>query len=157
MISLNRIVVTTDLSPLSECAVAAACELAAKFDAELTILHVVVYPIAQFVEQCQVDYGINIADCERQMNEVALTALGHMPTAPITDATKVKRAIRMGFAVPEILSFVKTTNADLLVTGTHGRSGLAHVLMGSVADLLVRSSACPVLTVRDPEHKFVSL
>ena len=57
--------------------------------------------------------------------------------------------------MPEIILYAKAKDIDLIVMGTHGRTGLKHVLMGSVAESVVRKSPCPVLTIRDPEHEFV--
>ena len=58
--------------------------------------------------------------------------------------------------VEEIVDYAKEKNIDLIVMGTHGRGWLAHVLMGSVAEKVVRKAPCPVLTVRLAEHEFVS-
>ena len=55
----------------------------------------------------------------------------------------------------EIIRFAKDKDIDLIVMGTHGHTGLAHVLLGSVAEKVVRKAPCPVLTVRHPEHEFV--
>jgi nucleotide-binding universal stress UspA family protein len=54
-----------------------------------------------------------------------------------------------------IVDFAKEINVDLIVMGTHGRGAVAHLLMGSVAERVVRTAPCPVLTVRHPEHEFV--
>jgi nucleotide-binding universal stress UspA family protein len=54
-----------------------------------------------------------------------------------------------------IVTYADKSNIDLIVMGTHGRGGLAHLLMGSVAERVVRMAPCPVLTVRHPEHEFV--
>jgi nucleotide-binding universal stress UspA family protein len=54
-----------------------------------------------------------------------------------------------------ILSYARDVNADLIVMGTHGRTGVAHLFMGSVAEHVVRAAPCPVLTVRHPEREFV--
>jgi nucleotide-binding universal stress UspA family protein len=56
--------------------------------------------------------------------------------------------LREGTPVEEILNAARETSADLIVMGTHGRTGLPHVLLGSVAERVVRSAQCPVLTVR---------
>ncbi len=55
----------------------------------------------------------------------------------------------------EIIRYAREKNIDLLVLGTHGRGAIAHMLMGSVAEKIVRKAPCPVLTVRHPEHEFV--
>ena len=65
----------------------------------------------------------------------------HIPLARVRESADVFR--RMGAAV------------DVIVIGTHGRGGMAHLLMGSVAEIVVRMAPCPVLTVRHPEHEFV--
>jgi nucleotide-binding universal stress UspA family protein len=55
----------------------------------------------------------------------------------------------------EIVAYAKAQNIDLIVLGTHGRGPIAHMLMGSVAERVVRKAPCPVLTVRNPEHEFI--
>jgi nucleotide-binding universal stress UspA family protein len=55
----------------------------------------------------------------------------------------------------EIVTFAKTMAADLIVMGTHCRAGVSHLLMGSVAERVIRTAPCPVLTVRHPEREFV--
>jgi nucleotide-binding universal stress UspA family protein len=55
----------------------------------------------------------------------------------------------------EITRYAKQAEIDLIVMGTHGRDGLAHLLVGSVAERVVRTASCPVLTVKHPEHEFV--
>ena len=63
--------------------------------------------------------------------------------------------MREGAPFYEILEYAKEANIDLIVMGTHGHTGLAHVLLGSVTAKIVRQAPCPVLTVRHPEHEFV--
>jgi nucleotide-binding universal stress UspA family protein len=63
--------------------------------------------------------------------------------------------VREGTPFYEIIQFAKEKDIDLIVMGTHGHTGLVHVLMGSVTEKVVRKSPCPVLTVRHPEHEFV--
>ena len=55
-----------------------------------------------------------------------------------------------------IVAYAKTQAVDVIVIGTHGRSGLAHLFMGSVAERVVRFAPCPVLTVHHPEHEFIA-
>ena len=58
-------------------------------------------------------------------------------------------------AAEAIVEYAKEYNVDIIVMGTHGRGGFAHLLMGSVAERVVRTAPCPVLTVRHPEHEFI--
>jgi nucleotide-binding universal stress UspA family protein len=67
---------------------------------------------------------------------------------------KARSLLRVGAPFLEILNAAQSEGADLIVMATHGRSGLVHVLMGSVAERFVRKAGCPVLTVRHPDRKF---
>src|SRR5205807_7159695 len=66
----------------------------------------------------------------------------------------VEREIREGTPFAEIVRFAREGRFDLVVMGSHGHTGLAHVLLGSVVERVVRKAPCPVLTVRQPEHEF---
>jgi nucleotide-binding universal stress UspA family protein len=63
--------------------------------------------------------------------------------------------VREGPPVVEIVRYARDAEIGLIVIGTHGRGGLAHVFLGSVAENVVRKAPCPVLTVRHPQHEFV--
>jgi len=89
---------------------------------------------------------------EREANE----RLRQMLPACQPQATGASLVTRAGDPVREIVSYAAETNADLVVLGTHGRGPVAHMLMGSVAERVVRTAPCPVLTVRHPQHEFVS-
>jgi universal stress protein A len=67
---------------------------------------------------------------------------------------KARGLMRVGAPFLEIINAAQGEAADLIVMGTHGRTGLAHVLMGSVAERVVNKAPCPVLTVRHPDRKF---
>ena len=73
------------------------------------------------------------------------------------EAAEVEVATQHGIGVPfqEIVRQAEEHHADLIIMGTHGRTGLRHALLGSVAEKVVRKAPCPVLTVRHPEHEFV--
>jgi nucleotide-binding universal stress UspA family protein len=68
---------------------------------------------------------------------------------------KVQCLVREGTPFYEIITCAKELEVDLIILGTHGRGPFAHMLMGSVAEKVVRKAPCPVLTVRHPEHEFV--
>jgi nucleotide-binding universal stress UspA family protein len=67
-----------------------------------------------------------------------------------------KRVIKTGIIFAEIIDYVKDQEIDLVIMGTHGRSGIEHILIGSVAEKVVRKSPCPVLTIR-PKGKIFSM
>ena len=80
---------------------------------------------------------------------VKMKSLVHDPKA------NVAYVVRVGRAWQEVTELAKETNADLLVIATHGYTGLTHVLLGSVAEKIVRHAPCPVLTVRPEERDFL--
>lgn len=82
-----------------------------------------------------------------------LAALVHDDDRRELDAQTVLRV--SDTPVLAIVSYAKDANIDLIVIGTHGRRGMAHLFRGSVAEKVVRTAPCPVLTVRHPEHEFV--
>jgi len=77
----------------------------------------------------------------------------------MTDAGRLRLRVELvmeqGSPFLEIIRYAKDHDIDLIVMGTHGRGPIAHMLMGSVAEKVVRRAPCPVLTVKHPEHKFV--
>ena len=75
--------------------------------------------------------------------------------APWTEGIVVKTALRHGPPFVEIIKYAKENGVDMIVMGTHGRSGLAHMMLGSVAEKVVRKAPCPVLTVHLKDHHFV--
>ena len=78
-----------------------------------------------------------------------------MLTPPQEEGLAVERMITRGTPFIEIIRTAKEHDVDMIVLATHGRSGLAHVLMGSVAEKVVRKAPCPVLVVRKAQHEFI--
>jgi universal stress protein A len=153
MIQLKRILLPTDFSDFSKCAARYASEFANQFGAELHVLHVLQDLVAMVPEP-----GLAFpppGDYMQELQQSAEQALMQLPDPPLNDPAKVVRAVRQGPPFVEIVRYAKEHDIDLVVIGTHGRSGLAHVLLGSVAEKIVRKSPCPVLTVRPDEHQFV--
>ncbi len=150
MIELERILVPTDFSDCSKQAIKYACELAKRFGAELHLLHVV-QPLTTHVS-----YGPPIPDAELFHHEQpAREELEALAESGLEHVSRVERSIRTGTSFLEIVRCAKDTDVDLIVIGTHGRTGLAHALIGSVAEKVVRKAPCPVLTVRPEGHQFV--
>ena len=71
------------------------------------------------------------------------------------DDLQVIRRVAQGHPFVELVRYAKDNAIDLIVVGTHGRGAIAHILLGSVAEKVVRKAPCPVLVVREPEHDFV--
>ncbi len=143
----SRILVPTDLSEPSDAALAYAKRLAQSFQASLHVLHVVedsMMPTTKADGLEEVPVGLTA-----WLEEGAARAL-----AERFDAAEQSRygggvEIRTGtLAAKAIVDVANELHADLIVMGTHGRRGLAHLLLGSVAEQVVRTAACPVLTVR---------
>ncbi|RUL87665.1 universal stress protein [Tautonia sociabilis] len=148
MIQIDRILAPTDFSKHSEAAVRFACELADRLGAELHLLHVlseVVVPAGpdpMLVASMPPEYYKEIEDQARQTLATICAADWPKPRAVVSE-------IRWGDAVDEIHDYATEHGIDLIVVSTHGRTGLAHVLLGSVAERIVREAPCPVLTIRD--------
>src|SRR6516162_9835264 len=153
MIDLHRILVPTDFSKYSHNALTYAAAFAEKFGAELYLLHVV-QDLALFIPEA-VSVAPPVAPPVEQMTAAAREALGRVVSENDMGRVKVRCEVREGTPFYEIIQFAKEAAIDLIIMGTHGHTGLAHVLLGSVTEKVVRKAPCPVLTVRDPEHEFV--
>ncbi len=150
----KTILVPHDFSSSANHAAAIARDEAKVHGAKVVLLHVIDLPVQLRPDTMVVpdengtpvtvkDYSIgqaehHLADLVQRLAKDGATATAH---------------VRVGNPVDEILRFCADQGVDLVVMGTHGRTGLAHLLMGSVAERVVRSSKVPVLTIRAPEHR----
>jgi nucleotide-binding universal stress UspA family protein len=153
VIDLRRILVPTDFSKYSMAAVTYGAALAEKFGAELYFLHVV-QDLALFIPDAVAIVPPILPPIE-QFTQAAHEALDRLVHENKLEHLSVQRLVREGNPFSEIIRFAKESDIDLIVMATHGHSGLAHVLLGSVTERVVRKAPCPVLTVRHPEHEFV--
>jgi nucleotide-binding universal stress UspA family protein len=154
VLKINSILVATDFSEASSAALRYGTRFARAYGATLHVLHVAddigsrvlasAGPLPD-VGQLQADLA---AVAQRKLDEL------------VTDEDRAGLRTR-GVVVTSpsparsILMYAKDNPVDLIIVGTHGRSGLAHFLLGSVAEHVVRMAPCPVLTVREHEHEFV--
>ena len=151
-VEIKRILLPTDFSPCCRIAMNYACALAEKFNAELHLLHV-------FEEYTGSTYvpGVPLppshSRIEEQKQKVA-TLLVELIDASWQADHRIVRATSEGHPFVEIIRYASDNAIDLIVMGTHGRTGIPHLLMGSVAENVVRKSPCPVLTVRPTGHQF---
>lgn len=153
MIRLEKILFPTDLSRAADEAQRYACALAEKFGAELHVLSVI-QDMALISPDPNMPWLVPANNLEEVRQSVE-QALAQIPPPSWTPPRPIQRVIRVGVPFLEIIKYAKELDFDLIVMGTHGRSGLAHVLLGSTAEKIVRKAPCPVLTVRPEGHQFV--
>jgi nucleotide-binding universal stress UspA family protein len=147
MLNLKTILHPTNFSDRSQHALRLACELAEDYDAHLIVLHVANVPTAGFVE------GVVIADPE-EWNRIGREQLDRLELPHMS--APVDRWLEQGEPVAVILDVAQEAEADLIVMGTHGRTGVGRLLIGSVAEQVLRKAACPVLTVKTPSSRAAS-
>lgn len=143
----TRILVPTDFGSASEAALACAKELAARFDARLYLLHVVEDPMATGAWAPDV-YVATSAELRDRLLRDATRRLDESLSPEDRERFTVKTEVRVGGAAGTIGEFAREKTIDLIVMGTHGRRGLSHMFLGSVAERMLSTAPCPVLTIR---------
>jgi universal stress protein A len=142
---IRRILAPTDFSELSKQGLKSALELAEAFGAKLLLLYVVEpppYPVEGIVPS---HLGATMLDdLERQ----ATNDLAQMLSETQASQMDVARRVVVGIPYRKIVDVAEEEKIDLIVMTTHGRTGLSHLMMGSVAEKIVRTAPCPVLTIR---------
>jgi type II secretory ATPase GspE/PulE/Tfp pilus assembly ATPase PilB-like protein len=138
MILPRKILLACDFSPASEAALDHACQLAVAFQADLLLLHVI-YEKSRILRTVETS-----ADLRRHAEEQLLRLLDARSTLQV----KPRFVVCEGVPAREIVHCAREENIDLIVMGTEGRTGLAYLSLGSVAEKVVRSAAGPVLVVR---------
>jgi nucleotide-binding universal stress UspA family protein len=150
MIVLQKILVATDFSEPSQAALAHGREFARLFGAQLTLVHVVQDTLTRAVGGD--GFVFNTPD-----RQACVDAAGKMRVDALLndeDRTLLRAqglTLTSNAPAAAIVAYATRSSADLIVVGTHGRGGLAHALLGSVAERVVRLAPCPVLTVRSRE------
>jgi nucleotide-binding universal stress UspA family protein len=165
MIALKHILVPTDFGETSGAAVRYGVAFARAFNATLHLLHA---PEPRELELMLEQYRVVQAglpdattcalDADDLLDAAAHEVLGQQLSSQERAAVSLRyvlRACGAGGPYAEIVRYARASDIDLIVIGTHGRGAVAHMLMGSVAEKVVRRSPCPVLTVHHPEHEFV--
>lgn len=140
---IKKILVPTDFSDLSLAAMEFASTFSIIYDAPISVIHVVdKTPVLGFHT-----VDLNFETLLRDAEEKATKELNLLITSRFPNLHNVDMVVRHGEAHKEIVKFAEKGKFDLIVIATHGRTGLAHTLMGSVAEKVVRHSSVPVLTV----------
>jgi len=152
-VQIQRILCPVDFSDSSDHALRYASALAETFGAELTLLHVVAPIVAALPGETALPNTLQadideLADACRERLEQTVGKL-------VASGLTVQHKVLNGVPFIEIIRYAREVETDLIVMGTHGRTGFGHLLIGSVAERVVRKAPCPVLTVKHPEHEFV--
>jgi nucleotide-binding universal stress UspA family protein len=143
MLAIKTILHPTDFSERSDFAFRLACSLSRDYGARLVLLHVAEPPPPVAAE------GVLMLPPTIDLEPLRARLQQLRPEDP---KILVEHRLVQGGAAEEILQVAQERKCDLIVMGTHGRTGLGRLLMGSVAEQVVRKSACPVLTVKTPQH-----
>jgi nucleotide-binding universal stress UspA family protein len=149
VIEIRSILAPTDFSAHAAKAVRYACLLAERLGSELHLLHVLsdivpVGPDPMLTPVLPPEFYTESKEQSLRTLETLLDPAWGEPSA-------VHTAVHWGDPVEEIVAYARGHKIDLVVIATHGRTGLSHVLLGSVAERIVREAPCPVLTIRDRE------
>lgn len=147
MIEINSILAPTDFSAHSERAVRYACGLADRLQAELHLIHILSEIIPAGPDPLLMP--VMPPQFYQENEDRARATLEQFRSPEWGNPRSVVTAIRWGGPVEAIVDYALEHEIDLIVLATHGRSGLSHVLLGSVAERIVREAPCPVLTIRD--------
>jgi nucleotide-binding universal stress UspA family protein len=154
MITLKHILVATDFSEQSDAALTYGRALARNFNATLHVLHIVgnvssaVYGLEGF--------STSMPEMQQEIENAARKQMDDLLVDNDEQPLPTRRVLITSHAPAlAIVEYAGREHIDLIVAGTHGRGAMGHLLMGSVAERVVRTAPCPVLTVRHPEHEFV--
>ena len=153
MILLKNILVATDFGEASDAALSYGRDLARTYGATLHVLHVAENLVVRYAND---EALALLPQLQTDVDEAARKRMAELVTHEDRTMLRAKPVVLEAFGPAEaIVEYAKTYNVDIIVMGTHGRGGFAHLLMGSVAERVVRTAPCPVLTVRHPEHEFI--
>ena len=148
---LKNILVPIDFSDCAKKALEYAIPFAREHDATVTAIYVVppVYGVGEYG-------GMDFTGLEAESRAEAEARLNRLVDEDLDGKVSVETIVRNGPAASEIIEAARDLPADLIIISTHGRTGLKHALLGSVAEHVVRAAPCPVLVVREKEHEFIA-
>ncbi|MCC6751074.1 MAG: universal stress protein [Deltaproteobacteria bacterium] len=153
MPQMKKLLVPVDFSDCSEAALHYAAELAKRFGASLEVLHVIEVPPYLVPEVIVQGPGGSRQTIRELAGAAANQQLEKVLAELDAEGVPVQGRIETGDAAKRVTELAALDKHDLIVMGTHGRTGLSHFFVGSVAEKVVRMAPCPVLTIRAPETK----
>lgn len=150
MISIKRILVPTDFSEHGKTALRYAVEFANQFGASVDLMHVIdSVPAGALLSYRPIE------DLRVSMQNHAESEMEKLHDEWSEYSFPVNRVIVQGHPFVEIVRHAREKESDMIIMGTHGRGAIAHMMLGSVAEKVLRKAPCPVLIVRHPEHEFI--
>ena len=153
MILLSSVLVATDFGDTSTAALAYGRNLARAFGGTLHVLHVAEQVTATAAAEFYLE---DLGALQKAVEDAAAKQLAALLTADDRALLSAKAVVRASADVAHtIVEYAKAAHVDVIVVGTHGRGPVAHFVMGSVAERVVRTAPCPVLVVRPNEHEFI--
>ncbi|MEP7304432.1 MAG: universal stress protein [Acidobacteriota bacterium] len=152
MIRIQNVLVATDFSETSDAALDYGREIARTFGSTLHVLHVADSVYLMYGGEA---YAAGVPDLQEEIEEAARKRLGDLLEHE-DGALHVKPVVVAAIGpAAAIVDYAVQHRIDLVVLGTHGRGAFSHLFMGSVAERVVRTAHCPVLTIHHPEHEFI--
>jgi nucleotide-binding universal stress UspA family protein len=153
MIALKNILVATDYSESAGVALAYGRDLARTFGARLHVVHMVEDVMLRYSPEV----GFASPELQKNLETAANRDLDRLITEDDRRTLTVIPAVQSCVNIPAaIVDYARANTIDLIITGTHGRGAVKHFLMGSVAERVVRTATCPVLTVHAKEREFIA-
>ncbi|TLU83025.1 MAG: universal stress protein [Chlorobium sp.] len=150
MFKINTILCPVDFSDAAHKAVGYAKEFAATTGAAIYLLHVV-----EPIPIPPVDASLNYIQIEEELEKAAETDLNTLKDSLASSGLKVDGSLETGNPADIILEKAEELQVNFIIMGSHGRKGLNRLIMGSVADAVIRKSDCPVLIVKSDEKEFI--
>jgi nucleotide-binding universal stress UspA family protein len=152
MSDFRTFVVPYDFSEHARAALHVATDLARRLESDVHLVHVIQSPSLAYVAYGDYGTAVSAPVDMLELREIATNSLRDVAAGIDGGSGKIELHVVEGTSVVDaIRESAQQLDADLIVMGTHGRTGLAHVFIGSVAERTLRRAPCPVLTVRAPE------
>ena len=148
--TIKQILVPVDFSAHSDRAVRYATTLAKGLGAHVTLLHVVEDPFVTGAWQSEA-FVPNIPELLNELVKAADARMAEIKTRLLAQGLVAETAVITGQPAREIVAHATADGFDLIVMGTHGRTGFSHAFMGSIAERVVQKAVCAVLTVRETD------
>jgi nucleotide-binding universal stress UspA family protein len=153
MIVLKNILVATDFGESAAVALAYGRDLARTFDAKLHVAHMVENVMLRYSPEV----GLSVPDLQTNLEAAARRDLAALITDDDRKTLRIEGVVQSCLSVADaVVDYAKTNAIDLIITGTHGRGAVKRFLLGSVAERVVRTAPCPVLTVHSTERDFLA-